>query len=245
MATSKKKSSQVVTVNLSEAVGGNVPEGAYLMEVVEAEKTESQAGNDTISWKMKVADGPHSNKLLYYNTSLLPQALWNLRGLVEALGYEIEDGDMDLDLSAFVGDQFVGVVAHETYEGKKRPRIVDLLHVDSEEGKEALEVEGEDEPEEKKPAKKSSTKGKKSEPEEEEDEKPAGKAKPTKKGKKPEPEPELIKEDDVMELDEDGLGELITEHELEVDLDDHATLRKKRNAVLAALEDKELLEPSK
>lgn len=242
MATSKKKSSQVVTVNLSEAVGGNVPEGAYLMEVVEAEKTESQAGNDTISWKMKVADGPHSNKLLYYNTSLLPQALWNLRGLVEALGYEIEEGDMDLDLSSFVGDQFVGVVAHETYEGKKRPRIVDLLHVDSEEGKEALEVEGE--PEEKKPTKKPAAKGKaKAEPEEE-DEKPS---KPTKKGgkKKAEPEPEPIKEDDVMELDEDGLGELITEHELEVDLDDHATLRKKRNAVLAALEDKELLEPSK
>lgn len=242
MATSKKKSSQVVTVNLSEAVGGNVPEGAYLMEVVEAEKTESQAGNDTISWKMKVADGPHSNKLLYYNTSLLPQALWNLRGLVEALGYEIEEGDMDLDLSSFVGDQFVGVVAHETYEGKKRPRIVDLLHVDSEEGKEVLEGTEE---EEEKPAKKPAAKDKKSEPEEEEeDEKPS---KPTKKGgkKKAEPEPEPIKEDDVMELDEDGLGELITEHELEVDLDDHATLRKKRNAVLAALEDKELLEPSK
>lgn len=241
MATSKKKSSQVVTVNLSEAVGGNVPEGAYLMEVVEAEKTESQAGNDTISWKMKVADGPHSNKLLYYNTSLLPQALWNLRGLVEALGYEIEEGDMDLDLSAFVGDQFVGVVAHETYEGKKRPRIVDLLHVDSEEGKEALEVEGE--PEEKKPTKKPAAKGKaKAEPEEE-DEKPS---KPTKKGgkKKAEPEPEPIKEDDVMELDEDGLGELITEHELEVDLDEHATLRKKRNAVISALEDKGLMEPS-
>lgn len=243
MATSKKKSSQVVTVNLSEAVGGNVPEGAYLMEVVEAEKTESQAGNDTISWKMKVADGPHSNKLLYYNTSLLPQALWNLRGLVEALGYEIEEGDMDLDLSAFVGDQFVGVVAHETYEGKKRPRIVDLFHADSEEAKEVLE--GTEEEEGKKPAKKPAAKGKaKAEPEEEEEEKPA---KPTKKSgkKKAEPEPELLKEDDVMELDEDGLGELITEHELEVDLDDHATLRKKRNAVLAALEDKELLEPSK
>lgn len=243
MATSKKKSSQVVTVNLSEAVGGNVPEGAYLMEVVEAEKTESQAGNDTISWKMKVADGPHANKLLYYNTSLLPQALWNLRGLVEALGYEIEDGDMDLDLSSFVGDQFVGVVAHETYEGKKRPRIVDMFGVDTEEGKEVLETGDEEtEGEEEKPAAKKRGKKPAPEPEEEEEEEKPAKKPAAKKGKKP--EPDLIAEDSVMELDEDGLAELINEHELEVDLDEHATLRKKRNAVIAALEDRELLEAS-
>ena len=47
---------------------------------------------------------------------------------------------------------------------------------------------------------------------------------------------------EVEDMDEDALGELIEEHELEVDLDDHKTLRKKVRAVLDALEEKGLLE---
>ena len=43
-------------------------------------------------------------------------------------------------------------------------------------------------------------------------------------------------------MDEDELGTLISDHELEVDLDDHKTLKKKVKAVLEELEEKDLLE---
>lgn len=51
-----------------------------------------------------------------------------------------------------------------------------------------------------------------------------------------------VKIDDVQEADEDGLTELIETHELAVDLAEHATLRRKRSAVIDALEENELLE---
>lgn len=235
MATSKKKPT-TVTVNLADAVGGNVPEGAYLVSVQEVTKEESNSGNDYLAWKFSVADGKHKGKVLYDNTSLQPQALWRLRATLEALGYEIEEGDMDLDLSSFTGDQAVAVVAHEEYENKKRARIVDLFSVESDEAKEALGMEEE---EEKPAAKKTGAKKPAAtEEEEEEEKKPAAK----KSGSKKKEEPEKLKEDDVMSLDEDDLASLIEEHSLEVDLEDHATLRKKRNAVVAALEEADLLE---
>jgi len=43
-------------------------------------------------------------------------------------------------------------------------------------------------------------------------------------------------------MDEEELEALNEEHELEVDLDDFKTLRKKVRAVLDALEEKDLLE---
>lgn len=78
-------------------------------------------------------------------------------------------------------------------------------------------------------------KGKKSKDEDEDDEPPAKKGKKSKKKSK-------VSSDDVMDADEDGLQELIDEHELDVDLDDFKTLRKKAAAVIDALEEADLLE---
>jgi len=116
-----------------------------------------------------------------------------------------------------VDEEVMGRVEQEEYEGKMRARLVDLYSVDAAEA------------EEEKPAAK---KGKKAEPEEEEEE-----AKPAKKaGKGKKAETKTYTEDEVMEMDEDALGELITAEDLEVDLDEHPTIRKKRNAVIEALE---------
>ena len=76
------------------------------------------------------------------------------------------------------------------------------------------------------------------EPDEKEDKKSAGKDKKSGKGKKV----EKVDGDSVDGMDEDELQELIDEHELNVDLDDHKTLRKKVRAVKDALEEKDLLE---
>lgn len=54
--------------------------------------------------------------------------------------------------------------------------------------------------------------------------------------------PVKVKVDDVQSADEETLGELIETHELGVDLAEHATMRRKRSAVIDALEEAELLE---
>lgn len=78
------------------------------------------------------------------------------------------------------------------------------------------------------------------EPDEKETKKSAAKDK--KSGKNKKKEVEKVDGDSVDGMDEDELQELIDEHELEVDLDDHKTLRKKVRAVKDALEEKDLLE---
>ncbi len=97
-----------------------------------------------------------------------------------------------------------------------------------------------DEDEEDEPAPKKG-KGKKSK-DEDEDEDDEPKAKKGKKADKKSKKKSKVSSDDVMDADEDGLQELIDEHELDVDLDDFKTLRKKAAAVIDALEEADLLE---
>lgn len=86
-----------------------------------------------------------------------------------------------------------------------------------------------DEPEEK-PAK-----GGKKKSADDDDDKPA-------RGRRSKKEPEKVKASEIEEADEDDLEKLIEEHELPVKLDKLPNLRKKRAAVMDALEEKELLD---
>lgn len=75
---------------------------------------------------------------------------------------------------------------------------------------------------------------------EEEEEKPTtrGKSRANGKGKKTAVK---ISEDEVTDMDEDELEELLGKHELEVDLSKAKTLSKKRNAVIEALAENDLI----
>mgnify|MGYP001602854680 CR=1 FL=1 len=76
---------------------------------------------------------------------------------------------------------------------------------------------------------------------EEPEEKPsrAGKKSAAKKKKD---EPEKITEAEVKAMDADELADVIEKYSLEVDLDDHKTLRRKISAVVTALEEGEFIE---
>ena len=51
-----------------------------------------------------------------------------------------------------------------------------------------------------------------------------------------------VTKEEVMDMSQDELGDLIKEHELETDLEDYATLRKMKAAVVEALEEAGVLE---
>ena len=78
------------------------------------------------------------------------------------------------------------------------------------------------------------------EEEEEEEEKPKSKRSSKKRSSKK--KKSTVTEDDIQDMSEEELEALIEEHELDVDLDDHKTLRKKKNAVIDAAEEAEILE---
>lgn len=260
--TAGRKSSRKLTVDMEGVQNfAPPPEGDYCIKIAEVGKeTGSDSGKDYLSWTFEIAKGPQKGKKLFYNTSLQPQALWNLRGVLEAFGIEVPDGSMDLDLDEIEScEEIAGcTVEHEEYQGKLKGRVVDVFSAQNLEG-------GED-------GSKGNEGGDKKEPDlsredimaldedelgevnEEHDlgvdldeiktlkkkreaiadalEEAAGSGTEGQSGDGD------ITRDDVMAMDADELQELIEGEELEVDLDDHKTLKKKREAVADALEER-------
>lgn len=110
--------------------GGRVPEGDYIVKVREVTVEESQSGNSYLKWVFEIADGRHSGKKLYHNTSLQPQALFNLRATLEALGMEVPQKALNLDLDTLIGLSCAVSVETENYQGKDRARVVEVFHID-------------------------------------------------------------------------------------------------------------------
>lgn len=139
----KRGSSKRVTVDLSgvESSRKAIPEGQYVVSVNDASMENSSKGNDYIRFEFEVIEGAHKGAKLYHNCSLQPQALFNLKGVLEALGFTIPAKAFDLDLSELIGLECEVEVGHETYDGKKRARIVEFIS--SEEEDEEEEEEGE------------------------------------------------------------------------------------------------------
>jgi len=113
-----------------EAGGGSLPDGNYIGEVKAVElKTGEDSGKQYLSWQWKV-----KGTTVYDNTSLQPQALWRLRGLLEAMGVEVEEGEMDLDFDDLVGHTCGLEVVNEEYQGKKKPRVTGFYSPDQGDG---------------------------------------------------------------------------------------------------------------
>jgi hypothetical protein len=133
MARSKKKA---ISVNFDgvESGGSVLPEDDYLVKVDEVElETSDSSGQDYLSFTFEVAEGDHTGKKLYHNCSLQPQALFNLRNVLESLGVDVPDGPMDLDPADLIDLTCSVAVQHEEYQGKTKARIVEFRGEESQE----------------------------------------------------------------------------------------------------------------
>jgi len=122
----KRGNSVTVDFTLVEGGGGSVlfPEGPQLFEVDEVTEEEgADSGQPYLAFVLKAADGKFEGKKAYDNFSLQPQALWKLRGLMEAAGLEVVDGEMEIDIDSFKGVVVIADVIHEDYKGKPKTRI--------------------------------------------------------------------------------------------------------------------------
>lgn len=145
----RKGKSKNVTVDLSgvETSRKAIPEGNYVVSVNDASIETSSKNNAYIRFEFEVIEGSHKGAKLYHNCSLQPQALFNLKGVLEALGFTIPTKAFDLDLSELLGLECEVEVGHETYEGKKRARILEFISPDEEEDDDDEDDEDEEESE--------------------------------------------------------------------------------------------------
>jgi len=203
MAKMKKRTVEADFTNVPHGSGGSfhIPPGEYGVKVLSAEYGTSQNGNEQIEWQFTGIEGKSKGKTFYYYTPLLENTLWKLRNTLEALGIEVPDSAMEIELDELEGLECRGFVEDDEYQNQIRSKLVKV-------------ISGEEE-EEERPAKKKSN----------------GKTKVVK-----------VSEDEVKDMSEDELESLVEKHDLGVDLSDYKILRKKVTAVIAALQENDLLE---
>lgn len=127
-ARGSSRSSSVITVDFKGVEGRRqvVPEGDYVLRVDTVTKEPGNAA-DQLVWVFEVDEGDHKGAKVYHRTSLAPQALWNLRGVLEAMEVEVPDGPLDIDLTELPDSLVGGQIAHEEYQGRPQARIVDFF----------------------------------------------------------------------------------------------------------------------
>lgn len=243
--TAGKKKKNVVKVNFAGVeTRAHITDGSYHAKVAAASLEDGNAAQ-YIKWTFEiVSDDKANGRKLYYNTSLAPQALWNLRNLLETLGVETPDSETSLDLDGYIDLELMVRVESEVYEGKERPKVTDFTPLeettttaedDDEETTE--EEEDEEDEEDEAPAKPAKKPAKKEEPEEEAEEEEDAEEEAEEEAD----EEEKLTADEVREMETDELTDLIKKHKLKVDLTKISKASKRIAAVIDALEAKDLL----
>src|SRR5690606_6500456 len=110
-----------------------VPDGEYLVEV-DSVKDEigQESGKPYLIWSLKIVEPEeYAGKKLRHTTSLQEHALWNLASTLEALGWEVPEGELDLKpLSQFKGLQMNVATETDTYQCNNRSEIADVFPED-------------------------------------------------------------------------------------------------------------------
>jgi hypothetical protein len=131
-----------------------VPEGDYILKIVDAsEETGERSGAKYLRWTFQIAEGEHKGKRLRMNTSLKPDALWNLRNLIHAaLGNNVAGKAVNFDPEKLYGKIVGGAVEDNEFNDRITSQVASVFPKDEanpvEDDEEAEEEEDEDEEEE-------------------------------------------------------------------------------------------------
>lgn len=126
----RSNKSNSIGVDFSEVESRKtVSEGNHLVVI---DSVEQKEGNKApyLALVFEVSEGKDKGSKIFHNCSLAPQALFNLKALLEALGMNIPKKAFDLDLDTLVGLECIAEVSHELYEGKKKAVVTEFLEAD-------------------------------------------------------------------------------------------------------------------
>lgn len=115
--------SKKVNVDFTGVESFNRPsEGQHVVKIVSADMKQSQGGNDMIVVIFEVTKGSDKGARCIENYPLAENALWKLKGLLQAIGMKC-DGKVRLDLDKLIGKVCIITVSEEEYEGRIRSRV--------------------------------------------------------------------------------------------------------------------------
>lgn len=109
-------------------------EGDYPLRCIEAKSGQSGGGNEQIEFTFEVSAGEFKGAKAWFYCPLIENSLWKLHALMTAMGNEVPDEEMDVDLSEFVDQEVVGVFTPDTYNGKRTFKMTDFCSMDDYKG---------------------------------------------------------------------------------------------------------------
>jgi hypothetical protein len=88
-----------------------VPSGKYRVAVTDGELKESgenakNPGAEYIHWEFTIQDEEYQGRKVWANTSLLPHALFSLKGLLSATGFNT-DGEIEFEIDDVINKECV------------------------------------------------------------------------------------------------------------------------------------------
>jgi hypothetical protein len=129
---SARASKSVVALDMSDVESRkgrkqkHYKEGDYLATIKKAEYGKSgqkQTKQIIVQWTFD--DKPYKGNVIYDRHNLLPQSLWTLRNLLEAVGMKIPSGRFNLDLKKLVGKGAAITVSDDEYDNKVQSKVTD------------------------------------------------------------------------------------------------------------------------
>lgn len=113
-----------------KAGGSAPPEGRYKAKIIAAESKEGQESGEPyreLTWEI-TSDKCNGREVRFDNYSLQPQALFRLRGLLEALEVEVEEGGMDIDWDEIISDEKECIIdlLHDERNGNKYAKVAGI-----------------------------------------------------------------------------------------------------------------------
>ncbi len=127
-----------------------IPEGDYILKIIEAtDETGERSGAKYLRWTFQVAEGEHKGKKLRMNTSLKPDALWNLRNLIHAaLGKNVAGKAVNFDPETLYGKIVGGAVEDNEFNDRITSQVASVFPRDEATPAESDEEEAEEEEDE-------------------------------------------------------------------------------------------------
>lgn len=118
-----------------------IPSGHYLCYVTDGElgtagEGAKHPGSEYINWTLTVAQGPLEGRKVFTNTTLLPHALFGLKGLLAATGKwskeELDSGEFEFEIEDVIGTQVIAIVTVGTYQGEPTNNVKRFRQVSEE-----------------------------------------------------------------------------------------------------------------
>jgi len=131
-------------------------EGDFPLRCVEATIGKSSNNNDQIEFTFEVSKGEFKGAKAWFYCPLTENSLWKLHALMTAMGMDVPEDEMEIDVSEFTDMEIVGVFTPDTYNGKRTYKMTDFTSIEDYNG-------GDDEKEDKKSGKKKGGKKEKNE----------------------------------------------------------------------------------